>query len=234
MSTNLERIANQSLYTGYIHHSYDLERQLKLFLSDDKAKYVSQLQLDTYADVLAPDTIRAIKNSLISFLTLYCRFAIDLGLSPEKSFSISDYFINQIELAQNKESLAKLKDDILYGYKSLLHKVQFDNYSLHISKAIRIMQRDLYKQVSVQNIADELGINERYFSTLFKQEMGLPPAQYIQKLKIDDAKVLIQEGNYKMIEIAEILGYSSTSHFSRQFKKWLNLSPSDYRKRYSN
>jgi len=56
------------------------------------------------------------------------------------------------------------------------------------------------------------------------------PRKYLSELKLHEAKVLIQQAHLSLTDIAERLGYSHLSHFSRQFKRWTGISPMEYRK----
>ena len=65
---------------------------------------------------------------------------------------------------------------------------------------------------------------------LFKEETGWSVMEYFYRLKIEEAKRLIREETNNFTQIADILGYSTIHYFSRQFKKIVGMSPSEYSK----
>lgn len=230
MFNKLEIIAESSFIHEYTHHPYQIENHLTQFLNSTEEEYQNILSLDTYINILAPTPLRAIKNSLISFLTVYCRIAIDLGLSAEKSFSVSDFFINEIEKSGSKEQLQIIYTDILYGYKHLLEKNRTVNYSFHINKSMKYIHENLYGQLYIKEISDYLEINERYFCTIFKKEVGISPKKYILKNKINTSISLLTNNELSIADISEMLGFSDPPHFSHTFRKQIGIPPTSYRK----
>ena len=64
----------------------------------------------------------------------------------------------------------------------------------------------------------------------FKEYFGIPPIEYINKLKIDSAKKLLIDTDMSITGIAMALNFCSSSYFSEMFRKFVSLSPSDFRK----
>ena len=78
--------------------------------------------------------------------------------------------------------------------------------------------------------AESLHISANWFIRSFKQYMRLSPAQYILSLRMVNAQSLLENTDYNIGEIAEIVGYDNQLYFSRVFKKEFGLSPAQYRK----
>ena len=76
-------------------------------------------------------------------------------------------------------------------------------------------------------------ITETYFRKLFKAVYGMSPVQYINEIRIDRARGLIANSNLSLAEIAGKVGFSDAYYFSRVFKKNTGVSPSSYKKMYS-
>ena len=111
----------ESLLSGYRHHPYALEQELSRLM--EKGEWDSiisdELNLETYADILAPDRLRAMKNSLICLAAVISRSAIDRGVPPEKSFAVSDFYINEIETQNSPGQLQQLLRQMLREYSRL-------------------------------------------------------------------------------------------------------------------
>ena len=80
--------------------------------------------------------------------------------------------------------------------------------------------------ITVKNIADYAGFHRSYFSDMFTKTVGIPPAQYLQNLRMERAKSMLQANKSSITEIALSLGYPSIYSFSRAFRNFYGVSPS--------
>ncbi len=87
------------------------------------------------------------------------------------------------------------------------------------------------ENISIEYLAELCGITAAYLRQLFKNVYGTSPVKYINNLKIERSKELIESGIYSISEAAFLSGFSDISHFSREFKKSEKNSPSEYRKK---
>jgi AraC-like DNA-binding protein len=77
-------------------------------------------------------------------------------------------------------------------------------------------------------------INKYYLAHSFKEEFGISPISYQLNRRIEESCYLLQQTNMSLSEIAQVLGFSSSSYFSQLFRKTKEISPSDYRKNSAN
>jgi len=76
------------------------------------------------------------------------------------------------------------------------------------------------------------GLAERSFKRRFQQATGMPPLEYVHALRIEEAKQMLEAGEEPIETIAHEVGYEDAAFFSRLFKRKVNLSPAQYRKRF--
>lgn len=88
---------------------------------------------------------------------------------------------------------------------------------------------DNVSSVKVEQIISSFGISPGYGLQVFRKVFGHSPRAYLSSLKLQEAKVLIEQPDLSLGEIAIKLGYTHLSHFSRQFKRWTGQSPLLYR-----
>ena len=102
------------------------------------------------------------------------------------------------------------------------------------SKKIRLVlmyiREHFSEDLSVAILADRLGMSPAYLSTLFKKETGLTLSDYIENIRMEKAKVLLQNDNLKMQEVAQSVGYRNANYFTTVFKKTFGMYPSEYRR----
>lgn len=91
------------------------------------------------------------------------------------------------------------------------------------------LQDNCQKEILLKGVAEKFDMSVRTFNRRFKNATGKTPLQYLQEIRIDMAKDLLQTSNLSISEIAYKVGYQDMGHFSSLFKKLLTTTPSDYR-----
>ena len=86
----------------------------------------------------------------------------------------------------------------------------------------------LFRSLTLNKVAREFNISPNYLSVLFSKNNDIGFSDYINQSKIDAAKKMMTDGDYKIYEISDRLGYESAFYFSRVFKKVTGLSPRGY------
>ncbi|GGJ57976.1 AraC family transcriptional regulator [Virgibacillus salexigens] len=106
--------------------------------------------------------------------------------------------------------------------------------TLNINKAVAFIKHYInqnYRNNITLDLLAKVGhINKYYLSHTFKKDMGISPIEYLNKVRIKEAKILLDTTDYNIGEIAEIIGFSSQSFFTQAFKRTTNQTPSTYRK----
>lgn len=102
----------------------------------------------------------------------------------------------------------------------------------NMKKAASYLQQHFAKEtLSLQEVADVVGISPSYFSRMFKEEHGISFIHYLTKLRMQRACELLADPQCRTYEAAYAAGYTDYPHFTKVFKKMYGVSPSDYRKR---
>ena len=107
-----------------------------------------------------------------------------------------------------------------------------DTKSSHINVCKEYIYSHIKERITIEDLADELGVSASYLSRLFKKETGESVSAYIRKQRIEMAKNMLRYSDYSMIEIANRLAFSSQSHFIQQFREVVGMTPKKYRDEY--
>jgi len=120
-----------------------------------------------------------------------------------------------------------ITEHIAYLKEELWQTTIIDN---RIIAVIRLIEKELDKNPSNEDLAKHINMATNSFIRLFQKEMHVSPQYYIIRQKIDRASLLLLHSDLKIDNIAWSLGFSDRYHFSKVFKKVVQKSPADYRK----
>lgn len=96
----------------------------------------------------------------------------------------------------------------------------------------RYIEQHMNQRISVMQLAGSVFLGESQFHSLFKEQMGITPHQYVLGKRVDMAKQLIEQGNLTLGQVAEFTGFSGQSTFTHTFSRLQGISPSQYKKRF--
>jgi two-component system response regulator YesN len=130
------------------------------------------------------------------------------------------------------ETIDSVKQDLFDYFKELSAKIlpQITGMSnAIIDQAKAMIAGDSDHEVTLQGLAARLAIHPVWLSHLFKKETGQTFSDYMIDLRIEKAKSLLRESNFKIYEIASKVGYQDLQYFGKLFKKRMGMSPKEYR-----
>ena len=110
---------------------------------------------------------------------------------------------------------------------SQIYEKQNENVD-YVERALNIINAEYMSDLSVQSIADSVGLERTYFSSLFKKRTGFSPKQYLLKVRMEHAATFLKEYGYSVSITALSVGYSDVYIFSKTFKQFYGVPPSKY------
>lgn len=185
------------------------------------------------AGVMAPDQLRQVKNTLIVSATLASRAAIRGGVDIEEALTLSDSYIQKCELTGNITQLTNLQFLMIRDFTERVSRVRFGGKSTLAKEAANYIRRHISEPVTAEDIAAHLYMSRPYLSKKFKEETGESISDFIQKEKLQEGCHLLAHTKKPLAAIASYLGFSSQSHFTHAFKKYLSLTPLEYRRKHA-
>lgn len=126
--------------------------------------------------------------------------------------------------------LYELLATLIDAQASVLHKKGHHDYpyQIYVDHALQYI-RDNYSTIKVNDIADYIGINRSYLTSIFKKEVNVSPQEYLLQYRLKKAAQMLRNTNLSVQEIAESVGYENPLTFSKIFKQTYGLSPKNYR-----
>ena len=120
------------------------------------------------------------------------------------------------------ESIDKMLD-------SLAVEKQDDSRIIH--KIKNLIEKDYAKDISLNYVAENVNLTPAYVSYIFKKETGQTLVKYITDVKMMKAKVMLEEGTLKIVQIAKACGYENQSYFNKLFKNYYGITPKQLREK---
>ncbi|TVY04263.1 response regulator [Cohnella terricola] len=151
--------------------------------------------------------------------------ALESGVPSESLLRIAGETVEFKDAMEFESSLLQIADSIgkLIAMSSQLNKA-FDINELKI-----YIDRYYFQDIKIKTFTDKYFLSREYLMKLFKKEIGFGIYEYVQKVRMEKAKELLSDPTLKIQSIAELLGYSNSHYFSKAFKNYYRLSPSEHR-----
>ena len=178
-----------------------------------------------------PDApVRSMKNLSITANSLFRKAAESAGVHPLHLDSISGKFAIQIEQAQSIAELTRLYEEMPQVYCILVRELSVAALPSLVREAVTFIRSNIDQPLSLNRIAATLGIHPSYLSRTFKKALGMTLTDYINRLRIEEAKYLLASSSESVAKIALSVGYTDPHYFSKVFTKLEHVTPQDYRK----
>ncbi|WP_010136439.1 helix-turn-helix domain-containing protein [Ochrovirga pacifica] len=169
-----------------------------------------------------------------------------LELNPNRSYTNDDpkVYDNETGLVSFKTENQRLSQSAYFETSGLLkcilskfivryqNDVSSKKKNAKMNKIQDYININLHTEMTVMELASSLNLNVDYFSRLFYKTFGIRPNEYIQKKRVERAQLLLVATQNDLQEIADQVGFSNVSYFSRVFKKLTQKTPLQYRKEH--
>lgn len=226
---SLEKKINHRQLT--IDYSLDRERELvsKVKLGDRDAaeKILQELLAEIF--IVGVAKIPVVKARILELVVLISRAAVEGGADFDRSLEINNRFVQSISKAQTVDEISLGAVQALAGYmKSVQKNHKIKNHQV-INKIRRFIRDNFHRSLTLEEIAGSVFLSTYYVSRIFKEEQGMTIMDYLTKVRLEEAKKLLRNPRYHIDEISERLGYNDPSYFSKVFRRYEGMSPSQFR-----
>lgn len=103
--------------------------------------------------------------------------------------------------------------------------------SADIQKIRRIVEKEYMKDINLGYVAAQVHLAPSYVSYIFKKETGQTLIKYITEVRMEKARLLLEQDELKILQVAKACGYENTSYFNRAFKNYFGVTPKQYKER---
>lgn len=151
----------------------------------------------------------------------YAKEALVLG--------VSEYILKPIDYEELSEAIIRIKPKIKAKNPQTSSDPAIRCQSQKMKRIIKYIDDNLSQKLTLSDLCDIFEISSTSMNDLFKQEVNTTVNDFVNQKKINKAIQLIREEDYKIYEIAEMLGYSDYKYFNYVFKKYTDVTPSKFK-----
>ncbi len=150
--------------------------------------------------------------------------------------SFTEVFGQEFEYSEKVGRIEDRREARLWLSNYFAWIMEYSESKLEIAETDMVVKAKRYissnynnSSLSLGQVAEYVGLNEKYFTNRFTKEAGETFSEYLASVRIQKARQLLRTTNFKVYEIAEMVGYNNVENFNRMFKKMNQISPTKYR-----
>jgi len=189
---------------------------------------------DIFESVKSLENIDAqyLKTFYLSIITYInnIRLSIAQADNGKKPESINLPGLQDIIAKSGKiDELNYLLKEVSLSIAAKINNYNNKNIKMVLRKAMDYINEHYTEQITLNDVAEKIFVSSCYISRMFKKELGKNFVDYLNGLRMERAKELLKDPKYKTYEIAELVGIPDAHYFSRLFKKYEGLTPTEYK-----
>lgn len=216
------------------HGTYKGEQEMLRMVREGDLNYQSHMNKMSITGHLGKlsngDPLRQMKNAVLVCITLFSRAAIEGGLTPEVSYTLTDHYFQSVEACTAITDLVEIARTMQDDFIQRVHRCRTSSLSQPVRACCEYISLHLEDRLSLSMLARQTGYTENYLSKKFKQETSLTPNEYIRGQRLEQAAFLLRTTQDDVQNISERLQFCSQSYFADHFRRYFGVTPTEYRK----
>ena len=167
----------------------------------------------------------------IGMVSLCFSYAVERGVDFESVFGVTPaVFTNRIRNLDTSDEAGIMISDLCKRILASQNMNSPKPGKVSIQAKAYVEKNFSNADLTVGDVAANVYLNPGYLRSLYKKEMGLTINNYITQLRMNRARELIEKGEVKLSEVASLSGFNDAGYFSKCFRRFYGLSPSEYLK----
>ena len=207
---------------------YETEEKCQKAMIDGETADINELDLLSHSGKMAEDPFKQAEYQAVCMITVTTRTAIEAGVSSYKAYNLSDLYLQKLEKAKSPMEIRMIMGAAAEEFTQLIQKEKMQG-PYYISVCKNYILRNRTKNISINDLAKEVGVSQSYLSRTFKEHEGVTIKEFILTEKCKAVANMLCYSDYSITEIAAYIGFSSVSHMGVRFKKMYHMSPREYK-----
>lgn len=229
----IQKLLYENAEIGYIHPKHEEDMLRYRYLNQGDMRAVDEAVRTMNAAMqgtLSKNPLRNMKYLFVVTVGLAARFVLEAGVPLERSYAISDLYIQKMDLLETEEDISRLLAECYTTYVKTVREYKHkNNYSKPIMQCLNYVASHFNEKITLEMLSKEVNLHPNYLSALFKKETGMRLSDYLIHSRISVAKSLLSRTEYTYIQISNSLAFNSQSHFTKVFREHTGYTPKQYR-----
>lgn len=212
-------------------NSLEKEHQLKTIVRNGKKRPAQQLLELLLVDIIEinSEDIDTVKARVIELVVIISRAAVDGGADLSVILQQNALFYLELHKITKTEEICLWSRGMLETFMNLIDTNKDQKNLQAIQKAAEYIRKNFRNKITIEDIAQEVYLSPCYVSRVFKQGLGCTLMEYLTKVRVDEAKTMLKNHKYNVMQVAEEIGFEDPAYFTRVFKKFEGITPSKYK-----
>ncbi len=218
-----------------VSQAFNMENEKKLISYFDVFDNVSARELikEVFHNIenkdIDPKLIFLVSKELLD--TFYKTMKRKSGNDENAYGNYADIY-KQIENSKRIEDILNCFEKLIDSAKNYFNSINSSQNAKPVEVIKTYISNHYKEDINLKDISEIVYLNPKYLGELFKKETGISYSDYIINYRMDIAKDLLKDIRYRINEISEMVGYRDPKHFSKIFKKYVGVTPMQYKKMF--
>jgi YesN/AraC family two-component response regulator len=179
------------------------------------------------------ENFELLKISILELLIILSRAAVEARAKIEEMLGMRYGFVTELARIRDQETLClwvvKVLEKLMEGIYQTRHAKNYQR----LRKALDFIETHYDNSLTIEQIAKEVYLSPSRLSHIIKGELGITFGDYISKVRVERAKVLLKDREWPISQIALEVGYPDQSYFTKVFRKIERCTPKAFRQKVS-
>lgn len=224
----------KDFYQDQDHMTFDnIDKELctviKAGNEEDVKAILEQIGTKVIQTNLEPEYIKVFYWNLIYEINMIRLSIKNLDTQDRNMIYDISTLYRRIEHATQVKELQALLEEFALNIVHRINRYNKKNINQILQSAIDYIYENYNMSITLNELAEHSYVSTYYLSRMFKKELGKNFVEYLNEIRIAKAKELLKGNKYKTYEVAELVGIQDPHYFSKIFKKYMNMTPTEYK-----
>lgn len=208
---------------------YEKELQASILHKDSEGSEKLLQTILSHIFIACDFDISRIRIRAAELITLISRATIDTGADINEVFQLNNLYLERVQSCNSTEDISKELTEVLQYFLSCSFNFATAKHSDIVYRAMEYIREHYAEKISVSDVAEHVGLNKTYLSSIFKTETGMQLTNYINSVRVERSKSLLLNHSVSLAEVAVSCGFEDQSYFTKIFKRFTGVTPKHFR-----
>ena len=211
--------------------SVDKEHVLKTMVRNGEKRAAQQLLENLLVDIIEINSehIDTVKTRIVELVVIISRAAVDGGADLSAILQHNSIFYLELLKITNTDELCLWSRDVLETFMNQIEINKDHKNQQIIQRVADYIRVNFRNKITIDDIAQVVYLSPCYVSRIFKQGLGCTLMEYLTQVRVEEAKKMLKNPKYNVMQVAEKNGFEDPAYFTRVFKKLEGVTPSKFK-----